>query len=190
MLLDSLRRHGLPLQARRVVEWGCGGGMNAVHFARGTDQFYGVDISPASLQECARQLARESLPGFVPVLVDANAPQSALAQIGAPCDWFICTYVVELLPSEAHALALLDTAHALLRAGGVALVQLRISRGGWLARSRPWDYAANMAHNVRFTRSAFAAACGARGFRVLDVLDQGAVPELREKDYAVFVLQR
>lgn len=190
LLHGSLRRHGLPLQAGRVVEWGCGGGMNAVHFAQGAQAFYGVDISPASLEECARQLQRAGLPGFVPVLVSANAPRTALSTIGAPCDLFICTYVFELLPSEAHGLALLDLARELLRPGGVAMVQIRVSHGGLAGRSRPWDYAANMAHNVTFTRAAFDTACRERGLQVLDVLDKPAVPELREKDYAYFVLQR
>jgi len=41
---------------KRVAEWGCGGGINAVHFARAADKFYGIDISAASLEECARQM--------------------------------------------------------------------------------------------------------------------------------------
>lgn len=190
LLQAALRRHGLPLQAERVIEWGCGGGMNAVHFARGAKVFYGIDIARASLDECGRQLAREGLAGYVPVLVDARSPREAVQAVGEPCDLFVCTYVFELLPSEAHALALLDIAHAMLRPGGVALLQVRIRSGVLGGKSRPWGYAANMAHNVTFTRAAFSAACAARGFRLLEVLDKPAVPELHEKDYAYFVLQR
>jgi hypothetical protein len=40
---------GVKQPPKRVVEWGCGGGMNAVHFGRGVDAYYGVDISSASL---------------------------------------------------------------------------------------------------------------------------------------------
>ena len=190
LLQAALRRHGLALQAERVVEWGCGGGMNAVHFARGARAFYGIDIARASLDECGRQLAREGLAGYVPVLVDAGRPRDALPAVGEACDLFLCIYVFELLPSEAHALALLDIAHAMLRPGGVALLQVRIRAGGLGGKSRPWDYAANMAHNVTFTQAGFSAACVARGFRVLEVLEKPAVPELQEKDYAYFVLQR
>ena len=190
LLQAALHRHGLPVQADRVVEWGCGGGMNAVHFARGASAYYGVDIARASLEECGRQLAREGMAGYAPVLVDARSPQDAVRAVGEPCDLFVCTYVFELLPSEAHALALLDIAYAMLRPGGVALLQVRIRAVGLGSRSRPWDYAANMAHNVTFTRQGFSAACTARGFRVLEVLDKPAVPELHEKGYAYFVLQR
>ncbi len=190
LLQAALHRHGLPLQAERVVEWGCGGGMNAVHFARGAQAFYGIDIARASLDECGRQLARAGLAGYVPVLVDARHPHDAVQAVGEACDLFVCTYVFELLPSEAHALALLDIAHAMLRPGGVAMLQVRIRAGGLGGKSRPWDYAANMAHNVTFNRAEFSAACVARAFRILEVLDKPAVPELHEKDYAYFVLQR
>src|SRR5215831_18342336 len=45
-----------PRPVRRVVEWGCGGGMNAVHFGQIAEEFFGVDISSASLDECAQQM--------------------------------------------------------------------------------------------------------------------------------------
>jgi 2-polyprenyl-3-methyl-5-hydroxy-6-metoxy-1,4-benzoquinol methylase len=48
---------------KRVVEWGCGGGMNAVHFARLADEFYGVDVSSASLAECGKQMRASAGPG-------------------------------------------------------------------------------------------------------------------------------
>lgn len=184
-----LRAAGQSRQHHHVVEWGCGGGMNAVHFARGAEKFWGVDIARTSLDECARQMKLEGLPGFVPVLVDANQPQTALAQIGQRCDLFICTYLMEVLPTEAHALELVGLAHQLLAPGGHALFHIRSSDGALASRSRPWDYALNMAHNVSFKVDDFSAACRARGFTVLGMEKKAYVPELNESNYAYFVLQ-
>jgi SAM-dependent methyltransferase len=190
ILQRTLQARGLALAPQRVLEWGCGGGMNAVHLAAGTQAYFGVDIAAATLQECRRQVEAAGHRSFVPVLVDPNSPRDALREIGAPCDLFVCTYVFELLPSEAHALAVLDIARDALRPGGVALVHVRLARGGPGGGSRPWGYARNMAHNVRFQAEAFAQACQARGLQVLERVRVSEVPELGERDYAYFVLQR
>lgn len=190
LLHQVLRSQGRTLAVRTVVEWGCGGGMNAVHFARGVQRYYGVDLSALTLAECARQMAAESLPGFVPVRVDANQPRNALATITEPCDLFLCTYVFELLPGVEHALQILQLAWELLAPGGVALVHIRCPAATLGGRSRPWDYEGNMAHNVTFSVPAFRAACEAQGFVVLGVQPVAAVPELNEKNYAFFVLEK
>lgn len=181
---------GQAAQHNQVVEWGCGGGMNAVHFARGAHNYWGVDIARTSLDECARQMQGEGLPGFKPVLVDVNHPRAALELITTPCDLFVCTYVMELMPTEAHALQVLELAYELLAPGGHALVQIRSTDGALTARSRPWDYAKNVAHNVRFQVADFSAACQALGFKVLGIEQRSTVPELQEGDYAYFVLLR
>lgn len=190
LLQRVLQAHGRTLAPRRVVEWGCGGGMNAVHLAQGTEAYYGVDIAPATLQECARQVQAEGGGPFVPVLADPLAPRAAAQEVGAGCDLFVCTYVFELLPSEAHALEVLDIARDLLCSGGIALVHVRLARSGLGGGSRPWGYVQNMAHNVRFTDTAFTQACRERGLRVLDSVQVSNVPELRERDYAYYVLER
>ena len=190
LLRHVLSSHGRVLAARTVVEWGCGGGMNALHFARGAQRYYGVDLAPVTLAECARQMEAEGLAGFVPVLVDANQPRSALAVITQPCDLFICTYVFELLPSVEHALQILQLAWELLAPGGLALAHIRCPVAALGGRSRPWDYEGNMAHNVTFSIPAFRAACQAQGFVVLGVREVAGVPELNEKNYAFFVLEK
>ena len=55
--LRILARHPQPV--RSMIEWGPGGGANAVVFAREIGTFYGVDISAANLAECGRQLVGE-----------------------------------------------------------------------------------------------------------------------------------
>lgn len=190
ILGSVLRTHGRRLQPRRVIEWGCGGGMNAVHFAAGAQTYHGVDIAPATLQECARQMEAAGHRNFIPVLADPDDPVAALNALDEPCDLFLCTYVFELLPSEQHALQLLDVTHDALASGGVALIQIRLARPGLGGGSRPWSYAQNMAHNVRFSLRAFTRACTDRGLRVLDTVRVDHVPELDERDYAYVVLER
>ncbi|GAA1920142.1 hypothetical protein GCM10009737_22070 [Nocardioides lentus] len=56
---------------------------------------------------------------------DATA---AVTEIGA-CDLFVCFHVLELVPTEAHGLAVLDAAAALLRPGGLAVVRLKYDDG-------------------------------------------------------------
>ncbi len=189
-LQQVLHSQGRVLRPRRVVEWGCGGGMNAVHFARGAQRYYGVDLSQPTLRECARQLQRERLDGFVPVLVDANQPRAALSVIEAPCDLFVCTYVFELLPSVGHARELLQLAWDVLAPEGVALVHIRCATAAFTSRSRPWGYEENMAHNVTFELVDFRAMCEGLGFAVLGVQAVDAVPELNEKNYAYLVLTK
>ncbi len=190
LLQRALHAHGRTLSPRRVVEWGCGGGMNAVHLVRSAQAYFGVDIATATLQECARQVQAEGGGPFVPVLVDPLSPRAALPQIGGHCDLFLCTYVFELLPSEAHALEVVDIARDLLSPGGVALLHVRLARSGPAGGSRPWGYAQNMAHNVRFTNEAFTKACRDRGLRLLEPVMVGEVPELGERDYAYYVFER
>ena len=48
---------GVDLHDCRIVEWGCGGGLNAVQFAAEAKEYFGVDVNSESLAECARQLA-------------------------------------------------------------------------------------------------------------------------------------
>ncbi len=130
----------------------------------------------------------ERLDGFVPVLVDANEPQAALAAIDAACDLFLCTYVFEVLPSVDQALQLLHLAWQPLAPEGMALIHIRCPGSAVVRRSRPWDYAANMSHNVTISIPEFQAACQAAGFAVLEVRAVDNVPELNEKNYAYFVL--
>jgi len=54
-LFHSLRRTmGEPAAMKRIVDWGCGGGANAVLFAPLAEELIGVDVSADSLEECAR----------------------------------------------------------------------------------------------------------------------------------------
>src|SRR5579883_1640468 len=131
-----------PLE--RIVEWGCGGGMNAVHFGKEAREFYGVDISPASLEECGRQMASAGLNNFRAVHIDAIHPELALQMIPNSCDLFISTYVFELLPTPEYGIRVLKIAFDLLRPGGIAIIQVKYNGGDWRTETRGWGYARNL----------------------------------------------
>jgi SAM-dependent methyltransferase len=136
---------------RRVVEWGCGGGANAIAFAREADAFVGVDVADSSLAECRRQLESEGLAErFQGVLASVDLPEEAAKEIdsGGACDLFLCVYVFELVPGPGYVRRLLVIAHDLLRPGGAALVQFKYRNDDWRSRSRRWAYRLNLANTT------------------------------------------
>lgn len=140
-LYDQLR--GLTstdAPARRIVEWGCGGGANAVHFLREAREFCGIEISQASLDECRRVLLEAGFDGFRGVLIDAEKPEEATQAAGNDFDFFLSTYVFELIPSKNYGERILRVALQLLRSGGLALVQIRYDDGTARSSQKRLDY--------------------------------------------------
>lgn len=80
------RMAGKPEQIGTIVEWGCGGGANAVHFAGLSSTFVGVDVSRTTLEECGRQLAAVGFEDYVPVEIDVADPERALDALPGPVD--------------------------------------------------------------------------------------------------------
>ena len=173
-----------------VVEWGCGGGMNAVHFAAEAERFYGVEISADSLDECGRQLQRREIAGFHPVLIRASEPDGALDAIDRPCDLFLSTYVFELLPTPRYAQTVLECAQELLAAGGVALIQFRYSERSPLPRLRVPRYATRLAQMTRFTIEEFWQAAERIGLTPRYITLVPEQPELSESRYAYCVMTK
>jgi SAM-dependent methyltransferase len=180
----------LPLPAEGIVEWGCGGGMNAVAFAPLATPYYGVDVNEESLMECVRQVEAEAAGPCVPVLIDAESPEDAVARIDGLCDLFFSSYVFEVFPTAEYGLRVMRIAHELLRPGGVALVQVRyhstvrpVSRGS-LAYERNW-----LSH-TSYTIDGFWQSCEEIGFEPMYVTLVPVQPELDESRYAYFALKR
>ena len=172
----------------RVIEWGCGGGANAVHFAPEATEFVGVEVSEATLAECGKQLAAEGLNRFVPVLVDVAHPEQALERVTAPCDLFLSTYVFELIPSQPYGARLLRIAEKLLVHGGIAMVQIKYETAAWDTRPRRWGYRRNLANTTTYRIEDFwtlATSCGLTPKAVTLVPEQPLVGDVR---YAYFLL--
>jgi len=175
--------------AKRVIEWGCGGGANAVHFAREADTFIGVDVAQVSLDECDKQLKREGMNNFQPVLIDLSRPEDALAQIDKPCDLFFCIYVFEAFPSQEYARRVMRVASQLLKPGAMALIQVKYSTG-LTTRSRGWGYKFGVANMTTFRIDEFWQLSAEFGFTphtVYLIPKQTLVPDER---YAYFFLRK
>lgn len=182
------RQAELPRPMQRALEWGCGGGANAMHFAPDAAEFVGVDLSPEILQECGEQLRREGFENFVPVAVDVTDITPVVQRFAGTCDLFLCTYVYELLPTKAHGLRLLSSAHDLLRPGGMALIQIKYDTGETHTRARQWDYARHVANNTTYRIDEFWTEAINRGFKPCGVHLVPKATNVPDERYAYFAL--
>lgn len=169
----------------RVLEWGCGGGANAVHFAPRADEFIGVDVSAASIEECGRQVRAVCDTPFRPVHIDAATPEKVVDEVGG-CRVFVSYYVFELLPSPAYGVRLLRLARRLLEPGGLAVIQIKYSDHRWRTRSRGRGYRSGLAEMTTYRIEEFwqlAEDCGLRPLSV-ELVPRNEVDER----YAYFAL--
>jgi SAM-dependent methyltransferase len=153
----------LPATPGVVVEWGCGGGANAVAFAPVADEFVAVDVSGDSVEECVRQVAMVCDTPVVPLVVDIRDPERAAEGREGSCDTFICLYVVEVLPSVADVKRILRVAERMLVPGGVAFVQMKYHTADWRPRAYKRDYARSLSTMTTFGIDEFwslTAECG------------------------------
>jgi 2-polyprenyl-3-methyl-5-hydroxy-6-metoxy-1,4-benzoquinol methylase len=123
---------------KRIVDWGCGGGANAVAFAPHCAEYIGVDIVPANVQECENQVAMRCDTPFRGVTIDATQPEIGARDI-PKCDLFLCLYVFEALPTPEYGLRVLKIAADLLEPTGHAFIQIKY-RTGWRTASRRRSY--------------------------------------------------
>jgi len=114
MFVEFKRLTGSETPINRIVEWGCGGGANALHFAGLAGQYVGVDISQESLRQCADTVHYIGIANFLPVGMDAADPESVIEVIPSPCELFLCTFVFELLPTPEYGKRILSIARQLL----------------------------------------------------------------------------
>ncbi|HEU5469737.1 MAG TPA: class I SAM-dependent methyltransferase [Actinophytocola sp.] len=163
MLERGARKVEFTREWGRVVEWGCGGGANAVHFAPRAKEFVGVDISAESLAECGRQVAAHCDTPFRPVQVEVSYPENALSTIDGQCDIFLCCYVFELIPTPEYGERLLRIARDLLAPGGLALIQIKYDDGTFWTRPRRRSYRSGVAQMTTYPIATFwelAQRCG------------------------------
>ena len=140
--LCALANHPRPV--RRMVEWGPGGGANALCFAREVERIYGVDISAPNLEECARSLRSVGFAGFRRVLIEAARPGQALGHLPEPVEFFLCTAVFQHFPSKAYGSDVTRIAYCTLTEPGIALIQTRYDDGSEEYRPKHRDYAKNV----------------------------------------------
>jgi SAM-dependent methyltransferase len=161
------RMAGKPERIGTIVEWGCGGGANAVPFAEFSSTFVGVDVSRTSLEECGRQLAAVGFESYIPVEIDVAHPERVIDAFQGPADLFLCTYVFEIFPSVEYGLRVLRLAHRLLADDGTALIQIRYSNGSWETRPRRFSYRRNLLNMATYSLEQFWTEAERIGFNPL-----------------------
>ena len=184
-----VRVTGSGLPTRRTVEWGCGGGANAVHFAPRCEEFVAVDVVAASLDECERQVRKACATPVRKVLVDLPAPEAAVGRIGrGSCDLFISFYVFELVPSREYGARLLSVARDLLAPGGVAVIQVKYATVEAMTRSRRRAYRRDPAAMTTYPIDEFWITASERGLtpHALSIVPFNAL----DQRYAYFVLTK
>ena len=147
----------------RVVEWGAGGGANAVHFAPRAKEFIAVDISAENVDECRRQVAGACDTDFTGVVSEIARPERAIPGVGLECDLFLCFYVLELVPSKEQALDIVRVAGELLGPGGMAVIQVKYRTADRRTGSRRRGYRRNLANMTTFGIDEFWTASAVNG---------------------------
>jgi len=182
------RALGAPLDLQRVLEWGCGGGANAVHFAPLAREFVGVDVAGEMLVECGRQVAQVTTTKFTPIQVPISEPEAVLSQIEGSIDLYLCTYVFELIPSRAYGARLLGIARQLLSPRGMALIQIKYPERSALSLGKRWDYAKNHANATQYPIEEFWEEAERAGFtpRLVQLVPHD--PVVHDARYAYFCL--
>lgn len=165
--LRRLARHTTPV--RTMLEWGPGGGPNAVAFVHSVERFYGVDISPANLAECGRQLQSTAAAKWNPILIDPATPASCLEQISHPIDFFLSTAVFQHFPGKAYGIEVMRIAQRLLASPGLALIQIRYDDGSDALRPKESDYAKNAVTFTSYRIDEFWQIAADTGFVPLSV---------------------
>jgi len=181
------RAVGWEWRQPRIVDWGCGGGANAVHLAPLASEFVGVDVAEETLAECRRQVAQVCDTPFTSVLVEVNDPESAAGMI-TPCDLFVSFYVFELIPTPEYGERLLRIAAEALVPGGLAVIQIKYSDGTWRTRSFRRSYRSRFAEMTTYDLEEFwklAAKCGLTP-QLMTLVPRNEL----DRRYAYFVLSK
>lgn len=164
---EIYRRFALALGIRTpgtIIEWGAGGGANAVAFAPHAERFIAADISPGNLAECGRQVQAVCATPLDTRTIDLADPGAAADGLLDACDTFMCLYVIEVTTGVDAVRTILGVAQRVLRSGGMAFVQMKYHTGDGRSRGRPGlAYTRNLASTTTFTIEEFwrlADECG------------------------------
>ena len=175
---------------KKIVEWGCGGGANAVHFAPLTEKFIGIDITSESLAECGTQILERGYNNFQPVLIDATVPESILNENINNVDLFISTYVFEQFPSPEYGMKILELANKMLRNEGIAFIHIRYNDERKDLKSKRFSYKLHPYLMTTYTLEEFWGKVKNYGFQPLGIFLTPSQPLVKDGSYAYFFLKK
>jgi trans-aconitate methyltransferase len=116
---------GASLESRRALDFGCGWGRLAIPLAERCERVYGVDVSPAVLQEAERNANRVNVSNIEWLETER------LSELSGRYDLLISTAVFQHIPVREGERLFATLVHG-LRPGGVAAVNMV------LRPSHPW----------------------------------------------------
>lgn len=184
----ALKRLNRP--THRIVEWGCGGGANAIHFATEGEEFVGVDVSSNSLTECGRRLQDMGFFNYLPIQITVDNPDKAVEHLIGTCDVFLCTYVFELFPTPEYGQRIVNLAYRLLRPSGFAIIQIKYGTHERRTRPRRWSYERNLANMTTYTIEDFWLIAEQAGFSPFSVTLRPKDELVGDERYAYFLLEK
>jgi hypothetical protein len=153
-----------------MVEWGVGGGANAVVFGDAVDFFYGIDIARSSLDESRKQMDAIGLgQKYFPLIADKDVVGNILQLSPKGIDFFLSTATYQHFPHVAYAKYVTTSAFKILRPGGLALIQTRYADGSrfYATKTRDYGVGKNAIRFLSFNVNEFALLCEKIGFKVL-----------------------
>jgi len=176
----------LPARPATVIEWGCGGGANAVVFAPRCAHFIAADVSVDSVDECVRQVGAICDTPTTGLIIDIGDPETATVGRENTCDVFLCLYVVELTAGPEEALRILDAAQRLLIDGGMAMIQVKYHTTNAATRGRGRNYRRHLANMTTFAIDDFWIQAAGHGLtpRLITLVPQNRL-DVRYAYYAL-----
>jgi len=108
-----------------VLEWGSGGGSNAIAFSQLAKRYYGVDTSEPTLEQCRNELSTIHNLEFKPILIDIDYPEKVVEEIDQKCDLFLSTAVFQHFPSKQYGIRVTKLAYEILNDKSLAIIQVR-----------------------------------------------------------------
>lgn len=184
MLNDLIRYVKYDKPIKNILEWGPGGGANAIHLCNKTENFYGVDISEKNLNECKRQLDIKRYRNFHPIHIDINNPEIVMEEVGLTIDFFISTAVYQHFPSKEYGIKITKLAYDLLRSSSLAILQIRYDDNTNKFKSKKNNYVKNAIYFTSYKIDEFWNITQSIGFTPLYVKLN---PEV---NYAYFFLSK
>jgi len=150
-----------------VLEFGCGGGANAVELCQHFGCVYGMDISEATLAECVRQVNLIDAHNFVPMLMLIDRPGAYFRKMSEQVQIFLSTAVYYHFPSKEYGIRVTEFASQILTHPGFAIIQIRYDDGDPMFKPKDKDYAENARLFMSYSSNEFATICQDCGFEIL-----------------------
>lgn len=162
--LEMLKKLSSKSRIENMLEWGIGGGANAVKFSNEID-FYGVDISKDSISECKRQLKLVHNRNLDSQLIHIQIENpEVVSELIPNVDFFLCTSVFQHFPSPEYGAEIAGIAYNILRDDGIALIQTKYGEN-----QNYFDYSGNFARFTLYPLPLFWRLMTDIGFTVLAV---------------------